>query len=34
MIEKLLKQQDEEQRLAYLERREAKCKEMIVEQRR
>jgi hypothetical protein len=34
MIEKLLKQQAEEQKFAYLEQREAACKELVFESRR
>lgn len=34
MIEKLLKQQDDEQKLAYLEKRETNCKQIIVDSRR
>jgi hypothetical protein len=34
LIEKLLKQQSEEQKLAYLDRRQIRCKELVVEARR
>ena len=34
MIEKLLKQQGDEQKLAYLEKRETNCKQIIVDSRR
>ena len=34
LIEKLLKQQFEEQKLAYLDRRQIRCKELVVEARR